>query len=79
MKLEKYLTEGRNDLVTFADRKDLVILADNITRLIAGDRKVAINNLKKLEFDLDFSKMKPEEYNAEYKRLNDAILKALGV
>ena len=40
MKLEKYLSEGRNALVTFADRKDLVILADNITRLIAGDKKV---------------------------------------
>ena len=79
MKLEKYLSEGRNALVTFADRKDLVILADNITRLIAGDKKVAINNLKKLEFNLDFSSMEPGEYNIEYKKLYDTILKALGV
>lgn len=79
MKLEKYLSEGRNDIINYADRQSLIKFADNITRFIAGDRKQALNNMRGIKFDLDFSFMEPGEYNIEYKKLYDSILKAFGV
>jgi len=67
--VEKYLAnEGRDGLPNFVD---------NVVRLLMGDKMVAINNLKKLKFDFDFSVMSTEEYNKTYTALYKTVFAAL--
>ena len=70
-KIDKYLNE----------ESELSYVADNMARLIMGDQKVALRNLNKMPYLVDFGSMKKQDYNKIYgqlyKEINAAIEKAL--
>ena len=66
--VEKYLKEDLNEA-----RNDIKLFADNIVRLLVGDKTLALMNLKKIKFDFDFQSLNPEEYNKAYEKLYKAI------
>jgi len=66
--VEKYINEGRDDLPNFVD---------NVVRLLMGDKMIAINNLKKIKFDFNFSVMSTEEYNKTYNALYKTLFEVL--
>lgn len=61
--------------IIMADSLDTNEIADNMARLILGDRKIAINNLKNIKFD--FNKGSNEDYNKIYLELYKDIKRAL--
>ncbi len=64
--VEKYLTEGGN-------RNNFEAFADNVIRLIIGDKEDALKALKGLEFDLAVQNLEPGDYNKVYTQLYKAI------
>jgi hypothetical protein len=78
MKLDKYL--GSIDEAKSFKNRDVSYIVDEFTRFLIGDRKQALNNLKKwINVDIPI----PDDYNKAYTKIFDdistAIMKTLDV
>ena len=64
---EELLTEGN----------DINVASDMFTRYILGDTQVASSQLSRSRLKFDVPEFKSEEYNKLFKKLHNAIVKAI--